>query len=279
METTAAVREADLIMLDAFPANGTLGRRCVRAQNFFIEWLAAGAGAPALELSCSDEVMLLTFGGGAKITRSGNVTTTGRRALAVLPPGPCDVTLDAGSACILSTSRAPAALPLNAASYVAPDERVAPVGPAWRRTGDPERIQVFDIDRVEAPDDNPRLKMFQSATMSINWVDYDGPRDRTRLSPHAHADFEQASLAVVGRFVHHMRVAWGKNANEWCDDRHLPADSPSVVVVRPKIIHTTEGVGPSHHLLIDIFAPPRRDFIARNWILNSQEYIDPRVAG
>jgi hypothetical protein len=121
--------------------------------------------------------------------------------------------------------------------------------------------------------------MFQSATMSINWVDYDGPRDRTKLSPHAHADFEQASLAVAGRFVHHTRVAWGSNANEWCDDHHLPADSPSIVVIPPEIIHTTEGVEQGHHLLIDIFAPPRRDFIARNWVLNSKEYMDPRTAG
>ena len=276
METAA--RNADLVMLDARPARGALERRCVRAQNFFIEWLAAGADARALELSCDNEVMLLTFDAGGKITRGGSVTKIGRRTLAILPPGACELVLEAGRACILSTSRIAAAPTLNAASYAMPDARVAPVGPAWRRTGDPERIQVFDIDNVQAPADNPRLKMFQSATMSINWVDYDGPRDRTKLSPHAHADFEQASLAVAGRFVHHARVAWGKNANEWCDDRHLQANSPSVVVIPPEIIHTTEGVGPGHHLLIDIFAPPRRDFIARKWVLNSQEYADPHAA-
>lgn len=274
----AAVREANLIALDVSAQNGALERRSARAQNFFIEWLSAGAGAPAFELSSSDEAMLLTFDGGAKISRAGSVTEVGSRSLAVLPAGVCSVALEAGRACILSTSRAAVTSPLNAASYDTPDKRVAPVGSAWRRTGDPERIQVFDIDRVKAPADNPRLKMFQSATMSINWVDYDGPRDRTKLSPHAHADLEQASLAVVGRFVHHTRVAWGNNANVWRPDRHLPADSPSVVVIPPEIIHTTEGVGPGHHLLIDIFAPPRRDFIARNWVLNSHEYADPSQA-
>ena len=113
--------------------------------------------------------------------------------------------------------------PLNAASYRTADPRVAAVGPAWTRTGDANEIQVFEIDKVKAPADNPRLKMFQSATMSINWVDYDGPRDRTALSPHSHADFEQASLAAAGDFVHHLRVTWGKNANEWRDDVHMAA--------------------------------------------------------
>ena len=278
METIAAARKADLVMLDAHPAKGAIERRCVRAQNFYVEWLAVGAGAPALKLSSLDEIMLLTFDAGAKIARAGDVTLIGQRTLAVLPPGACEITLEAGAACILSTRELAAVPPLNAASYAAPDKRVSPVGRAWARTGDAEQIQVFDIDRVRAPADNPRLKMFQSATMSINWVYYEGPRDRTRLSPHAHADLEQASLAVAGSFVHHTRVAWGSNANEWSDDRHLSAGSPSVVVIPPEIIHTTEGVGPGHHLLIDIFAPPRRDFIARNWVLNSQEYADPQTA-
>ena len=279
METTAAARKADLVMLDTQPAKGVIERRCVRAQNFFVEWLAAGAGAPALEISSDGEIMLLTFDARAKIARAGDVTMIGQRTLAVLPSGACEIAFEAGSACILSTRQLAATPPLNAASYVASDKRVAPVGPAWRRTGNPNQIQVFDIDRVKAPADNPRLKMFQSATMSINWVDYEGPRDRTKLSPHAHADLEQASLAVAGSFVHHTRVAWGSNANEWSDDRHLPAGSPSVVVIPPDIIHTTEGVGPGHHLLIDIFAPPRRDFIARNWVLNSQEYAAPHAVG
>ena len=111
--------------------------------------------------------------------------------------------------------------------------------------------------------------------MSINWVDYKGPRDRKALSPHSHSDFEQASLAAAGDFVHHLRTAWGKNANEWRDDEHRLVGSPSILVIPPDLIHTTEGVGEGDHLLIDIFAPPRRDFIAKNWVANSTEYLDP----
>ncbi|MBV8745706.1 MAG: hypothetical protein JO134_11770, partial [Xanthobacteraceae bacterium] len=157
------------------------------------------------------------------------------------------------------------------------DPRVAPIGPTWPRIKAADDIRVFEIDRFTAPADNPRLKMLQSATMSINWVDYEGPRDRKALSPHAHADFEQASLAVAGDFVHHLRVAWGKNAEDWRDDDHKLAPSPSVLVIPPELIHTTEGVGAGHHLLIDIFAPPRRDFIAKGWVFNAAEYRDPQA--
>jgi hypothetical protein len=111
--------------------------------------------------------------------------------------------------------------------------------------------------------------------MSLNWVDYDGPRDRKSLSPHFHEDFEQASLAAAGNFVHHLRVTWGSDADEWRDDVHMGARSPSILIIPPGLIHTSEGVGPGRHLLIDLFTPPRRDFIARKWMLNSSEYLDP----
>jgi hypothetical protein len=128
---------------------------------------------------------------------------------------------------------------------------------------------------VKAPADNPRLKMFQSATLSINWVEYTGPRDRTALSPHSHADFEQISLAAAGDFVHHFRANWARNANLWRDDVHARVPSPSVAVIPVHLVHTTEGIGDERHLLIDVFSPPRRDFIAKGWVANAQDYEPP----
>lgn len=271
-------READLVLLEALPQGG-LKRCAARGQNFLIDWFEASA-ATTIKFASGDEAMVLLFESGAKITGEGRGAKAPPRSVSVVPAGNYEILLDgAGRGCILSTDRKddlPA--PLNAASYRTPDPRVAPVGPAWTRTGDVHAIQVFAIDRVQAPADNPRLKMFQSATMSINWVDYDGPRDRSALSPHSHRDFEQASLAVEGDFLHHLRVEWGKNANEWREDEHRLAGSPSALVIPPELIHTTEGVNAGHHLLIDIFAPPRRDFIAKNWVLNAGEYRDPRKA-
>jgi len=272
-------READLVVLDGGITQGPLKRCSVRGQNFLIDWFESSK-ATTLNFSSGDEAMVILFESAAKVSGEGRSADVPRRGLCVLPAGTYEIALQgAGRGCILSTERNdthPA--PLNAASYQPPDARVAAVGPSWPRTGDAHAIQVFELDDVKAPADNPRLKMFQSATMSINWVDYDGPRDRSALSPHSHRDFEQASLAVFGEFMHHLRVEWGKNANEWREDEHKLAGSPSVLVVPPELIHTTEGVNAGHHLLIDIFAPPRRDFIAKNWVLNASEYLDPKKA-
>jgi hypothetical protein len=272
-------RDADLVMLNGEAAQGPLRRRAVRGQNFLLEWFDASQAA-TLSFASGDETMVMLFTTSGKISGENLTADAPRRSLSIVPAGRYEISLHgAGHGCILSTDRKdtpPAAL--NALSYQRPDTRVAPIGPSWPRTKDARVIQVFEIDKIAAPADNPRLKMFQSATMSINWVDYDGPRDRTALSPHSHADFEQASLAVAGDFIHHLRVQWGKNANEWRDDEHKRAGSPSVLVIPPDLIHTTEGVGDGHHLLIDIFAPPRRDFIAKNWVHNAGEYRDPNKA-
>lgn len=270
-------READLVMLDKGIAQGAVKRCSARGQNFLVDWFEASQAA-SISFASDHETMVMLFDTAGLISGEGQSQELPRRSLSVLPPGAYQIKLTgAGRGCILSTHRKDTPPePLNAASYQPPDARVAPVGPSWARRGDARTIQVFEIDNVKAPADNPRLKMFQSATMSINWVDYDGPRDRTALSPHSHRDFEQASLAVSGDFVHHLRVEWGKNANEWREDMHKQAPSPSVLVIPPELIHTTEGVNAGHHLLIDVFAPPRRDFIAKNWVLNASEYLDPK---
>jgi hypothetical protein len=270
-------READLVMLNGGTATGPLRRCSVRGQNFLIDWFETSA-ATTLNYASGHETMVLLFETSGIISGESHKTLAARRSLSIVPAGTYEISLQgAGRGCILSTDRKDAPQPaLNAASYQRQDGRVAAIGAPWPRTDIAPAIQTFEIDAVKAPADNPRLKMFQSATMSINWVDYDGARDRTALSPHSHRDFEQASLAVAGDFMHHLRVEWGKNANEWRDDEHKLAGSPSVLVIPPDLIHTTEGVGAGHHLLIDIFAPPRRDFIAKNWILNAAAYRDPQ---
>jgi hypothetical protein len=267
-------RDADLVLLNA---DHPPTRRCVRAQNFAIDWFQGGT-ASTFGFASSEETMLLMFDAAGTIVGGGHSADAPRRSVSIIPAGSYELKLSqAGCGCTLATQRQDPQPACNAASYQTPDARVAPVGPPWPRLSGADDIRIFEIDKFKAPADNPRLKMLQSATMSINWVDYDGARDRKALSPHAHADFEQASLAVAGAFVHHLRVPWGKNAEDWRDDEHKLAPSPSVLVIPPELIHTTEGVGPGHHLLIDIFAPPRRDFIAKGWVFNAAEYRDPRV--
>jgi hypothetical protein len=166
---------------------------------------------------------------------------------------------------------------INASDYLQRDPRLVGVGRPYRRDWGGAQAQVLRMADVRASPDRPRLKMLQTATMSINWVDYDGPRDRSALSPHAHADFEQGSLAMAGAFVHHLRAEWGADADRWKQDAHPRVGSPSLMVVPAQTIHTSEGVGPGRHLLIDIFSPPRADFIAHGWVFNAGDYAAPEA--
>ncbi|HEV2575084.1 MAG TPA: hypothetical protein VGU72_25345 [Beijerinckiaceae bacterium] len=259
-------------------AKGGLRHSQGRGQNFIVEFIKADAGSSAWTIESAYEAMVLLPDVGARFTGVNETVSVKARSLVILPAGKVSVQLaGAGTCCILTSN---AGEPVsgkveNAATYAARDERVAPFGTPYRRLSDPQSIRVLEIDAIDAPQDNPRLKMFQSATLSINWVEYAGPRDRKALSPHAHKSFEQGSLALAGEFRHHLRVEWGKNAEVWQEDRHVVAPSPSLLVIPPQIIHTTEGVNDERHLLIDIFSPPRADFIAKNWVANSAEYEAP----
>lgn len=273
-------READLVaFLEHAPAvRGKTRHWLSRSQNSITEWVEASDGAAAFEAASDQEMMVLLPTVGAEVRGRDQHVRAGARSLCILPPGRFSIhPRGAGALIVLASTRsdvAPAAI-LNQATYAAPDPRVAPVGAPYRRSKAPDRIEVFELDAIAAPADNPRLKMFQSATLSINWVEYDGPRDRNSLSPHSHADFEQCSLAAAGDFVHHLRVNWSRNANLWREDRHLRVPSPSVLVIPVHLVHTTEGVGEGRHLLIDVFSPPRRDFIAKGWVANARDYERP----
>lgn len=243
-----------------------------RGQNFWVQWLEGPATVAAS--SRSEMLLLLPDGGVTVHTRTGVRELPGR-SVCVLPPGGVTVHLaGAARAALLASSRpdlAPGAA-CNAADYAVPDARIRPVGDDYRRRSPSPAIQVLEVDAIASPADKPRLKMFQSDTLSINWVEYQGPRDRRQLSPHNHADFEQGSLALAGEFVHHLRVHWGGNADQWREDEHLHAPSPSMITVPVLLVHTSEGVGPGRHLLIDVFSPPRHDFIAKGWVANAGDY-------
>ena len=160
-------RRADLVSLNDTASDSPLVSRYVRGQNFLIEWLDAKANAPALLLSSDDETILLTLDAGAKIVGSVGETSIADRTVVVLPAGDFQIYLETGRAAVLSTSRKGiSASALNAGSYAKRDERVSPLEKAWERRNGSKELQIFEIDKVKAPADNPRLKMFQSSTMS-----------------------------------------------------------------------------------------------------------------
>jgi len=248
-----------------------------RGQNFAVEWRHAGAGGSSTELASPDEMLLIVLDAPLRILGVQAEALAQARSICILPPGTWQLQLQPGCTCAaLSSLRAGAqAGAVNEDAYAQPDPRIAPVGAAWPRVDGASELRIFSIDTIAAPGDKPRLKMLQTSTLSINWVEYEGPRDRQALSPHAHSSFEQGSLALAGEFVHHLRVAWGADANAWQEDQHVRLDSPSLMVVPVDTIHTSEGVGPGRHLLIDVFSPPRADFIAKGWVANSADYRMP----
>ena len=184
--------------------------------------------------------------------RAGDTAFDGPRRVLILPPGtPIEVSKDA-EAWLIAPRQTGDAAPWRALPGVG--------------------ARCYEMDGLEAPADNPRLKMLMTDRLSINWVRYDGPRDRAKLSPHVHADFPQCGLALEGAFVHHMRTPWSRDADTWREDVHRDAPSPSLIDIPATVEHTSEGVGPGLHLLVDIFAPPRADYIGRGWMLNSADY-------
>ena len=254
------------------PASPDKGVAVTRARgaNFLVEWLDVTAGATHRVESRAETILLLDSLG-AGIEARGESFESPAHTVCILPAGPVDLKFSAsGSAVLLRTDGFDAGS-INAADYAEPHSRVAPLGRPYRRVGGPT-VQIIPVDQIKAPADKPRLRIVQSDTMSISWIEYTGLRDRAKLTPHNHEDFEQGSLALLGDFTHHIRAPWGPNANHWLEDAHLPAPVRSLTMIPPPLIHTTEGQGEDRHVLIDVFAPVRRDFFVDGWISNGEHY-------
>lgn len=238
-------------------------------QNFSVESLRSH-GSSLHKIESTDESILVVPDVAVTLTFKDGSLQIPRRSLAIVPAGCYEISFGAtGRLFVLTTGRKGHEAPTS-------DPRVQPIGqPFGQSDGGEKGIRIYAIDDIPHPVGNPRLKFFQTATMSINWVEYQGARDRSKLSPHSHANFEQGSLAISGDFTHHLRTPWGPNADVWREDQHVAAPSDSLLVIPPEIIHTTEGTGAGNSILIDVFAPPRRDFIAKGWMHNAADYVDP----
>lgn len=257
--------------LSSFPPED---RSVIRGQNFTVECLHGEAGSDHA-IHSVDETILICPDVGVGIARQDCETEAAARTLVIVPAGTSTLRLAGkGRVFALTTGRTDIAADaiVNGVDYVLPDDRVAPVRAPYALAPSADRVRVYAVDEMPFPPDNPRLKFLQSATMSINWVEYQGQRDRSKLSPHAHEDFEQGSLAIEGDFVHHIRTPWISDAGEWRDDAHINASAQTMLIIPPELIHTTEGVGQGRHILIDVFAPARADFIAKGWVHNLQDY-------
>lgn len=158
---------------------------------------------------------------------------------------------------------------LNAAAYTQPAANVAPYSP------EPADHGLFGYRLDDYPPAEGRFgHIFRSANLMVNFIaDRTGPRDCRRLSPHSHADFEQCSVQLAGEFVHHVRTPWTHDMTQWQPDQHLRLSGPGAIIFPPPLEHTSQAVGGGANRLIDVFAPPRQDFLAVDgWVLNAADF-------
>jgi len=268
---------ADYVEFHNTPAHQ--GTYYARGQNFVVAYTEATAGAQLARSAQPDEYALLLPDAATRVeitTPDQRVAVDGQ-SLVFLPPGDSTISVTAGGRMIrIFTDRATDLLPLcsNAASYAEAHPHVAPLEP-WPDPPDGFKIRPYSLN---VPREEGRFgRIWRCTTIMVNWGEpRPGPRDVTRMSPHSHPDFEQCSLVIEGEFVHHLRWPWTTNLSEWRADDHVHVGSPSITVIPPTSIHTSQAMGAGDNLLIDIFAPPRLDFSEKpGWVLNAAEYPMP----
>jgi len=231
-----------------------------------------------------DEYMLILLPGtSARIKTAIEEMDVSGDSLSIIPPGNSEIKINEGgqvARIFTSCAKDLANQAVNAANYEGnTDHSVAPLK-NWPEPANGFRIRNYPLAQyrdVHGPRIQPRT--FRSTNLMVNvFVPWDTRRDPRTLSPHWHADFEQASLGMEGEFIHHIRYPWESDSTQWQEDEHLMAGSPSVVILPPPVIHTTIDVGSGRARLIDIFSPPRADFSLKpGFVLNENDYPLPPV--
>ena len=245
----------------------------VRGQNFVVVVTWASDGEVLCEPAAPDEhAILVPEGVAVEVTHGGAecVAATGP-ALVVAPAGQVEVTVRrAGYVLRIFSGRSGVvAKAVNSSVYPVANAAVAPLP---NPPAGPRRLRVVSLAEVaEAPGRSGRI--YRTGSLTINWfAPQDGPSNTDELSPQAHDDFEQASITLAGDYVHHIRRPWTKRMRDWRPDEHVQVTSPSVTLIPPGNVHTTRAVHHGRHQRIDVFAPPRYDFIEQGWVLNQAEY-------
>ncbi|HWO78422.1 MAG TPA: hypothetical protein VNM69_21365 [Bacillus sp. (in: firmicutes)] len=247
-----------------------------RAQNFFINYSETNGRASFIRKNQIDEYVVLIPDKETQVVIewNGEQLATDGFCLIVVPSGDSTVTVTEGGRIVqLFTvlNKDLAELPINKNDYFEGDPNVAEFEP-WPLSPNGEAVRIYSLD---VPQEEGRFgRIFRCSTFMINYLEpKHGPRDPSKLSPHAHDDFEQCSLILDGEYIHHLRWPWLTDKTKWKEDEHEYCKGPSVTVIPPGVIHTSESTGAGLNQLVDIFCPPRKDFSERpGWVLNDKDY-------
>lgn len=279
VDPATPIRPAQWIEFLSHPATETAthGSRTwiARASNLVISYSEAKAGDVFTRTGQADEYAILQYSASAALTvtagdRSASVA---EEAFVVVPPGDSQVRVETDGILIRLFSHLAGDLAekaVNADVFAEPDPRVTALA-AWPDPPGGFTLRVYPL--ALTPIVEGRFgRIFRTTNLMVNFLaEEPAPRNPHKLSPHHHDDFEQISLAVTGKFMHHIRYPWGPDSAQWRDDERREIATPSICVIPPPTVHTTQGIGP-HQQLIDIFSPPRVDFSSAGWVLNADDY-------
>ncbi len=95
----------------------------------------------------------------------------------------------------------------------------------WPMPTDGYRLRTYRLADIDAS--GGMVNAFRTRKLMVAPYDrFLEPRDETALTPHSHADFEQASVALEGDWIHHLRAPWTANRHDSRPDDHLEIGKP-----------------------------------------------------
>jgi hypothetical protein len=251
----------------------------IRGQNLVVAYTRARAGGIFVRRNHPDEwgILLPRAGMTIEVTAGGETRTAEGPAVVFVPPGDSAVIAKTDGVMIrLATTRAKdlAGKCPNHGDYGEPDPHVPPLED-WPAPVGGFKIRVYSGTTPPTPGRFGRL--YRCTTLMVNFGSgRNGARDVHKMSPHHHDDFEQYSIGIEGTYVHHLRWPWTTDMTHWRADEHALCATPSVAVIPPPAIHTSQSMDDGLNQLIDAFCPPRRDFSSKpGWVLNAADYPEP----
>lgn len=229
-------------------------------------------------------VILPPDGISATIEAGGKTIEAGEDSLTIVPPGASKITATSDGVIARIISKAST----DIMELSSNNETYADGGPElaepdlWPEPHDGFKLRHYPLAQyIDVDGDRIQPRVFRSTNMLVNlFGHYNTRRDSTKLSPHWHDDFEQASLTLNGTWIHHMRYNWGADFANWIPDDHSEMATPSVIIIPARAIHTSMDSGPAgpESSLYDIFCPPRIDFASKKgFVINEDEYPLPEM--